>query len=118
MATVSSFSPTAVLGQDGLGNDILGLNKTHTSETTAVITGTDFAGPYPVNVTCGAISWSGTLTVESGSTERGSVALTCNNPPGPGRLAEPESVSVTVGDSVASVFFVQIGTPPPPPPPD
>ena len=113
MPTVSTFKPAAILGKDGDGNDILGLNKTHHEETTALMTGTDFASQDAVNVTCGAISWTGTLTVESGSTERGSVALTCNNPPGPGRLGEPESVSVTVGDSLGAVFIVPVGTPPP-----
>ena len=116
MATVSTFVPAAVLGKDVYNQDILGLNKTHASETTAVITGTGFADQDAVNVTWGKISWSGTLTVESESTVRGSVALTCNNPPGAGRLGETVSVSVTVGGgiSAAATFPVNVGTPPPP----
>lgn len=112
MATVSTFVPAAVLGKDGDGNDILGLNKTHNKETTALMTGTGFADQDAVNVTWGTISWSGTLNVLSGSTE-GSVSLTCNNPPGAGRLGETVSVSVTVGGgiSAAADFPVNVGAP-------
>ena len=113
MATVSNFEPAAIVGKDGFGHNILGLNKTHDSETTAVITGTGFASQDAVNVTWGTISWSGNLIPESESTVRGSVALTCNNPPGPDRLGETVSVSVTVGGgiSAAATFPVNVGAP-------
>ncbi len=111
MPTVSTFEPAAIVGRDADGNDILGLNNTHNFETTAIITGTGFADQMSVNVTGGTITWSGNLLVPSGSTERGSVALTCNNPPGLGRLRDPESVSVTVGDSMGVAFIVPVGTP-------
>ena len=110
MPTVSTFAPAAILGKDGDGNDILGLDKTHNSPTTTLMTGTGFASQDAVNVTCGAITWAGNLNVES--SERGSVSLTCSNPPGPSRFGEPESVSVTVGDSLGAVFIVPVGTPP------
>ncbi len=113
MPAVLTFAPAAIVGKDGNGNDILGLNKTNNSLSTTLMTGTGFASQDAVNVTCGEISWTGNLNVES--SERGSVSLTCNNPPGPGRLGEPESVSVTVGSgiSAAAVFKVNVGTPPP-----
>ena len=114
MATVSSFSPTAVLGQDGLGHDILGLNKTNDFPTTATITGTGFASGQTVNATCGTISWSGSLIPETGSTERGSVSLTCTNPSSSGGFGEAADVSVTVSNGItaASEFTVNVGTPP------
>jgi hypothetical protein len=107
--SVSSFEPSA-----NLSGGKLGLDKTNNSASPALLEGSGFIDQMPVNVTYGAISWTGNLNVPQGSTERGSASLQCTNPGSPG-VGDSADVSVTVGSglntSPVTPFNVQVGTP-------